>query len=387
MTNSTQNWSNKNNVAHTGVMTDRVLILGGRGRIGSSVALDLASHTQAKITITGRSPETVKGVSLPLGERVQFLVLDLAEVDKLREAIANSDVVIHCAGPFHYRDANVLKICIEQGVNYVDVSDHRSYTSKALNYHEQAAAAGVTAIINTGIFPGVSNSMVRQGVEQFDKPEKIHLSYLVSGSGGAGVTVMRTTFLGLQHQFQAWIDGEWRVVKPYSEREVIDFPPPYGQSGVYWFDMPETFTLPHAFPSVKTVITKFGSVPDFYNHMTWITAHVFPKWLMQKRSTIEFLSYVSHFMTDVTNQFTGIGVAVRSEITGIKNGETAIFCSNLVHENTAVISGHGTGSIAQLLLEGKLKHPGVTPVEEALPTDLFIESMQSRGIKIQHDWL
>lgn len=387
MTNSTENWSNKNNVAHTGVMTDRVLILGGRGRIGSSVALDLASHTQAKITITGRSPETVKGVSLPLGERVQFLVLDLAEVDKLREAIANSDVVIHCAGPFHYRDANVLKICIEQGVNYVDVSDHRSYTSKALNYHEQAAAAGVTAIINTGIFPGVSNSMVRQGVEQFDKPEKIHLSYLVSGSGGAGVTVMRTTFLGLQHQFQAWIDGEWRVVKPYSEREVIDFPPPYGQSGVYWFDMPETFTLPHAFPSVKTVITKFGSVPDFYNHMTWITAHVFPKWLMQKRSTIEFLSYVSHFMTDVTNQFTGIGVAVRSEITGIKNGETAIFCSNLVHENTAVISGHGTGSIAQLLLEGKLKHPGVTPVEEALPTDLFIESMQSRGIKIQHDWL
>lgn len=387
MTNSTENWSNKNNVAHTGVMTDRVLILGGRGRIGSSVALDLASHTQAKITITGRSPETVKGVSLPLGERVEFLVLDLAEVDKLREAIANSDVVIHCAGPFHYRDANVLKICIEQGVNYVDVSDHRSYTSKALNYHEQAAAAGVTAIINTGIFPGVSNSMVRQGVEQFDKPEKIHLTYLVSGSGGAGVTVMRTTFLGLQHQFKAWIDGEWQVVKPYSEREVIEFPPPYGRSGVYWFDMPETFTLPHAFPSVKTVITKFGSVPDFYNHMTWITAHVFPKWLMQKRSTIEFLSYVSHFMTDVTNRFTGIGVAVRSEITGKKNGETAVFCSNLVHENTAVISGHGTGSIAQLLLEGKLKHPGVTPVEEALPTDLFIESMQSRGIKIQHNWL
>src|SRR5689334_5087500 len=101
MTKSTQNWSNKNNVAHAGVMTDRVLILGGRGRIGSSVALDLASHTQAKITITGRSPETVKGVSLPLGERVEFLVLDLAEVDKLREAIANSDVVIHCAGPFH----------------------------------------------------------------------------------------------------------------------------------------------------------------------------------------------------------------------------------------------------------------------------------------------
>jgi saccharopine dehydrogenase-like NADP-dependent oxidoreductase len=367
-------------------MTDRVLILGGRGRIGSSVAQDLATHTQAEITITGRTPESEAVVHSHLGPQVQYLILDLADVDKLREAIANSDLVVHCAGPFHYRDANVLRTCIEQGVNYVDVSDHRSYTSKALNYCDEAAAAGVTAVINTGIFPGISNSMVREGVEQFDQAEKIHLSYLVSGSGGAGVTVMRTTFLGLQHPFPAWIDGKWEVIKPYSQREAIDFPPPYGRTGVYWFDMPETFTLPHAFPEIKTVITKFGSVPDYYNHMTWITAHVFPKWLMQRRATIEFLAHVSHAMTDATNRFTGIGVAVRSQITGQKDGQEAVYCSALVHENTAAASGVGTGTIGQLLLEGKLKKPGVWPVEEALSTDLFEYTMQNRGIKIQRGW-
>ncbi|BAZ28562.1 saccharopine dehydrogenase [Cylindrospermum sp. NIES-4074] len=368
-------------------MTDRVLILGGRGRIGSSVAQDLLTHTQAQITITGRSPETGKAVSLSSGGREQFLVLDLVEVDRLRDAIANSDLVIHCAGPFHYRDTNVLETCIQQGVNYVDVSDHRSYTSKALNYHQQAADAGVTAIINTGIFPGISNSLVRQAIEQFDKAEKIHLSYLVSGSGGAGTTVMRTTFLGLQHPFEAWINGKWQLIKPYTDRETINFPPPYGLSGVYWFDMPETFTLPHAFPSVKTVITKFGSVPDFYNHLTWIAAHIFPKWLMQRYSMIEFLSHVSHFMTDVTNRFSGIGVTVRAEVTGQKNGKTAIYYATVVHENAAVASGYGTGSVAQLLLDGKLKKPGVYPVEEALPTDLFIPVMQNRGIEIIHNWL
>jgi len=35
-------------------MTKRVLILGGRGRIGNSVAEDIAKHTQAEITVTGR---------------------------------------------------------------------------------------------------------------------------------------------------------------------------------------------------------------------------------------------------------------------------------------------------------------------------------------------
>jgi saccharopine dehydrogenase-like NADP-dependent oxidoreductase len=368
-------------------MKNRVLIIGGRGRIGRSVAQDIATYTQAEITITGRSLIARKDVSLPLGDRVEFLMLDLAEVDKLSEAIANCNLVIHCAGPFHYRDTNVLEICIAHGVNYVDVSDHRSYTSKTLNYHEKAAAAGVTAIINSGIFPGISNSMVRQGVEQFEQPEKIHLSYLVSGSGGAGITVMRTTFLGLQYPFEAWIDGKWQVIQPYSNREDVNFPPPYGRSGVYWFDMPETFTLPHTFPSVKTVLTKFGSVPDFYNHLTWIAAHVFPKWLMQRHGAIEFLSHVSHLMTDITNRFSGIGVAVRSEVTGIKNGDTAVYCSTLVHENTAVASGCGAGSIAQLILEGKLNKPGVWPVEEALSTDLFIQAMRSRGIQINHCWL
>lgn len=370
-----------------GVMTDRVLILGGRGRIGSSVAEDIATHTQAQITITGRSPATQKDVILPSGGQVEFLVLDLAEVGKLTDAIANSDLVIHCAGPFHYRNANVLKTCIEQGVNYLDVSDHRSFTSKALKYHEEAQAAGVTAIVNSGIFPGISNSMVRHDVEQLDQAQKIHLSYLVAGSGGAGITVMRTTFLGLQHPFEAWLDGRWQIVKPYSEREVVNFPAPYNKCGVYWFDMPETFTLPDAFPGVKTVITKFGSVPDFYNHLTWIAAHIFPKWLMQRRGMIEFLSHVSHLMTDVTNNFSGIGVAVRSEVTGVKNGEQAVYCSTLVHENTAVASGCGTGSLAQFLLEGKLKKPGVWPVEEALPTDLFMAAIASRGMQINHHWL
>ncbi|NMG08204.1 saccharopine dehydrogenase NADP-binding domain-containing protein [Brasilonema sp. UFV-L1] len=362
-------------------MTERVLILGGRGRIGSSVAQDLLVHTQAQVTITGRTPNYGTG-----DRRLQFLLLDLADVEKLRKAIASTDLVIHCAGPFHYRDTNVLEICIEHGVNYLDVSDHRSYTSKALSYNDAAVSAGITAIINTGIFPGISNSMVRQGVEQFDTPEKIHLSYLVSGSGGAGVTVMRTTFLGLQQPFDAWIDSQWQTVKPYSLRENIDFPSPYGSSGVYWFDMPETFTLPHAFPSVKTVITKFGSVPDFYNHLTWMAAHIFPKQLIQQKGAIEFLAHVSHLMTDVTNRFSGIGVAVRSEITGYKGDKTATFCSTLVHENTALASGCGTGSIAQLLLNGTLKKPGVSPVEEALPTDLFEQTMQSRGIKINSEW-
>lgn len=150
-------------------MTDQVLILGGTGRIGSKVAADLLDHTSAQVTIAGRNLPKGEQKSNSLGDRVRFLGIDLADLDALRDAIAQSNVVVHCAGPFHYRDASVLQLCIAQGVNYVDVSDHPSFTRKALEYRAEATAAGVTAVVNTGIFPGISNSMVRQGVEQLDE--------------------------------------------------------------------------------------------------------------------------------------------------------------------------------------------------------------------------
>jgi saccharopine dehydrogenase-like NADP-dependent oxidoreductase len=272
------------------LMTNQVLILGGSGRIGSKVAEDLIAHTSAEITIAGRNLVTGHAICQQLGDRARFKAIDLTAPSDLRAAISQSDLVVHCAGPFHYRDASVLQICIDEGVNYLDVSDHPSFTRKALAYRANAESADVTAVINTGIFPGISNSMVRRDVEQLDQAEKIHLSYVVAGSGGAGVTVMRTTFLGLQRPFEAWIDGDWKIVKPYSDREVIEFPE-YGKVGVYWFDMPEAFTLPDTFP-VKTVVTKFATVPQFYNYLTWSVAHWWHPKLLQTKAVIEFLSVI-----------------------------------------------------------------------------------------------
>ncbi len=370
------------------VMTQQVLILGGQGRIGRRVAADLVTHTNAKVTVTGRSQRSKP--TLALGSQVQALELELDDRDKLTASIhalqtddrQQRNVVVHCAGPFHHRDGRVLEACIAAGVNYVDVSDHPSYTRTAIAYREAAAAAGITAIVNTGIFPGISNSMVRQSIEQLDTADTVHLSYVVAGSGGAGVTVMRTTFLGLQRPFQAWLKGRWQMVKPYSDREVVEFPPPYGRVGVYWFDVPEAFTIPSAFP-VKTVMTKFGTVPDFYNFLTWSVARWWHPRLLQTRAVIEFLSQVSHFMTDVTDRFSGIGVAIRVEVDGQKDGSPAKSYATLVHKNTAIAAGYGTGSVTELLLVGKLDKPGVWAIEEALSTALFTQAMQSRGVTIE----
>ncbi|MEB3283567.1 MAG: saccharopine dehydrogenase NADP-binding domain-containing protein [Lyngbya sp.] len=365
-------------------MKKRILILGGRGRVGSRVAEDLINFTpEVEILVTGRKASP----TLPLLDpRIQFLELELAEEILLKSTIESVDLVIHCAGPFQYRDATVLKLCIDAGVNYIDVSDNRSFTLKALSLHPLAQEKGITAVINTGIFPGISNSLVRLGVEELDQVETIHLSYVVGGSGGAGITVMRTTFLGLQRPFEVWKAGKWQQVKPYSDREVIAFPAPYGKLGVYWFDMPECYTLAQSF-DVKTVVTKFGTFPDFYNYLTGMVAHQWPPSWLQNTAVIEFLSQVSYAMTTVTDYFSGIGVAVRASAKGYKDQKPVEFCSTLTHKNTAVAAGIGTGSVAQLLLTNQLHKPGVWPIEQALPTDLFKQTLDERQVSIQSEYL
>ncbi len=370
-------------------MTKQVLILGGSGRIGSRVAADLLTHTSAQVTIAGRNPEIgarinralVKEGGATIAKRCQFLSLNLENQVCLQKAIADANLVIHCAGPFHKRNASVLKLCIELGVNYVDVSDHPSFTCKAIALRAKAEAAGITAIVNTGIFPGISNSMVRRDIEQLDQANAVHLSYVVGGSGGAGVTVMRSTFLGLQRSFEAWVNGERQTIQPYSDREVLSFPH-YGRVGVYWFDMPESFTLADTFP-VKTVVTKFGSVPRFYNHLTWGVARLWHPSLLRSNTVIELLSQVSYAMTRISNLWSGVGVAIRSDVIGVKYGQTARCHSTLFHPNAAVAAGIGTGTIAELILSGELRKPGVWAPEQAIPTQLFEAAMQHRGVEIQ----
>ncbi|MGB3612511.1 MAG: saccharopine dehydrogenase NADP-binding domain-containing protein [Elainellaceae cyanobacterium] len=264
----------------------RVLILGGQGRIGSRVAQDIVYHTTAHVVVTQRRKIAATGnaAGLPT-DRATAISLDLADRDALQQAIAQADLVIHCAGPFHHRDGRVLDTCIQQGVNYLDVSDCVPFTQRALARHDAAQAAGVTAIINSGVFPGLSNALVRQCVEAFDgvgdEPSDIFLGYVVGGSGGAGVTVLRTTFLGLLNPFNAWIGGQWQQRWPYRDRQIITFPPPFGAVGVYWYEVPETLTLVNSFP-VQSVVTKFGSAPDLYNRLTGLVARWCPSALLKQ---------------------------------------------------------------------------------------------------------
>ena len=135
-------------------MVQKVLVIGGNGRIGRSVAADVLKYTGAQVTVTGRQDTA----AFEMADRQAYAALDVTNEDGVERAIAQHDLTIHCAGPFRSRNHHVLLSCIAQGKPYLDVADSPDYVNKALTYRQAAQKAGVTAIISTGIFPGISGS-------------------------------------------------------------------------------------------------------------------------------------------------------------------------------------------------------------------------------------
>ncbi|MEL6936994.1 MAG: saccharopine dehydrogenase, partial [Cyanobacteria bacterium J06607_17] len=117
---------------------------------------------------------------------------------------------------------------------------------------------------------------------------------------------------------------------------------------------------------------------DAYNRLTRLMTFLPPSWLRQP-ATVEFLSQVSYAMTQVTDRFSGTGIAIRLVITGHHQGQAATYLATATHPDTAEAVGYGTGSIAQLLLARQLSLPGVWPVEQVLPTSLFEKTLAERG--------
>jgi saccharopine dehydrogenase-like NADP-dependent oxidoreductase len=138
--------------------THDVLVLGG-GMIGSAVAFDLARSGRARVTIADlREPALplVRGRSDIAVRRV-----DLSDPDAVRTLAEGFDVAVGALPSVLGHAA--LRAVIEAGTNVVDIS----FTAEnALVLDGLARERGVTAVVDCGVAPGVSNLMVGRAVAE-----------------------------------------------------------------------------------------------------------------------------------------------------------------------------------------------------------------------------
>jgi lysine 6-dehydrogenase len=145
----------------------RVVVLGA-GMVGAAIARDLADDTGLRVDVADVRPESLERVAERA--RVGKVRADLGNPDALRRLVGGYDLVVG-ALPSAI-GLQTVRTVIEAGRDVVDIS---FMPEDALALDAFARERGVTAIVDCGVAPGLSNMMCGYAASVLEPYERIEI--------------------------------------------------------------------------------------------------------------------------------------------------------------------------------------------------------------------
>jgi len=138
----------------------KVLVLGG-GRIGAAIAKNLS--VDHEVTLSDINTDHLGWLS----DSCQLITTDACDDQALAELVEPFDVVVGALPSLLGFDR--LQALIKQGKNIVDIS---FFAEDALALDQLAKEQGVTALVDFGLAPGISNLYAGHFIERFDQVDE-----------------------------------------------------------------------------------------------------------------------------------------------------------------------------------------------------------------------
>jgi saccharopine dehydrogenase-like NADP-dependent oxidoreductase len=150
----------------------KATVLGG-GMVGSVMAADLSTDPDFDVTIVDLREESLSRAvhrAEAVGGKLSTKQADLSDVGALKAAIADSDIVLGAlASKIGFQS---LRAVIESGKNYADIS---FMPEDSWDLDELAKENGVTAVVDMGVAPGMSNMLSGYGASLLKECQNIEI--------------------------------------------------------------------------------------------------------------------------------------------------------------------------------------------------------------------
>jgi saccharopine dehydrogenase-like NADP-dependent oxidoreductase len=371
----------------------RVAVLGA-GRVGATIALDLARDYHVTVADRDRG-------RLDMLERESGLVVqeaDLADPQHIGEAVARADLVIG-AVPGHMGFTTLTRV-IDAGKNVVDIS---FFAEDGFELDERARRAGVTAVVDCGVAPGLSNLVLGRMNESLD--EVTGFTCYVGG-----LPQERKPPWEYQAPFspidvieeytrpaRLVRDGEVLVLPALSERELLDFDEvgsleAFNTDGLRSLiktmripDMAEkTLRYPGHLEKIITLRDAglFGRSPvrvgDHIVRPIDLTSQVLMEQWLQRAGDRDLT--VMRLIVD--GRESGQTVRRRFDLLDYYDEATAT-------TSMARTTGYTCAVVARLVLEGTYRRPGISPPEFVGASrecyDMVLHQLAARGVRLVGD--
>jgi len=142
-----------------------ILVL-GCGLVGRPIALDLATEESFNVTVSDVNLRNLK--KIPASLPIKKMQKDLSNVDQLKSLLKKADIVVNAVPGF--MGFNTLREIIKSKKNVVDIA---FFPENPFELDELAKQNNVTAVVDCGVAPGMSNLLAGYVNSILDKTETV----------------------------------------------------------------------------------------------------------------------------------------------------------------------------------------------------------------------
>lgn len=358
----------------------KVTVLGGAGDMGSQAVIDLARNEEiSAVRIADFNLERAEALAESLGKKVSAVFVDADAPLSLKDAIAESDAVLSCIGPFYKYEVKCAQACLEAGIPYVSLCDDFDAAEEIFRLHEQAVAKNVTLLTGCGWTPGLSNMLARKGIEQMDEAKEVHITWSGDADDSEGLAVIKHTYHIFTGTIKTFKDGVLCEIPAGSGKKQVEFLPPIGNVYAYNLGHPEPVTLPKFFPSLRAVTLRGVLTPTWLNPLAKLLVKLKLTATPEKKDKIANWTKKIMKMLKTTR---GLKISgLRVDVLGVKDGKN-VQHTFLVVDKMKRMTGLPAAVAAYFLASKKITQAGVFAPEGCMPVDDFLEELKKRNIKI-----
>jgi len=171
----------------------RIVVLGATGFTGRLVAEYLARTVGASLpwAIAGRSPSKLEEVRRALVAidpdcaKVGVVQADVGDPASLERLAASTSVLLTTVGPYARHGLPVVRACVEQGTDYVDITGEPAFVKETIERYDEAAKAKGLRIVSCCGFDSIPHDLgVLYTVLQLPEGEPVSIEGMVRAKGG-----------------------------------------------------------------------------------------------------------------------------------------------------------------------------------------------------------
>jgi saccharopine dehydrogenase (NAD+, L-lysine-forming) len=362
-----------------------ILILGGTGYTGKSLARHLLEQSKADIILAARNLEKAQAFADQLNgefkeKRVTAIRADAADAASLKAAFTGATLVL-VAAPTTAHAETVIHTALEAGADYLDVQISAKKFALLQSLAPEIKRAGRCFITEAGFHPGLPSALVRYAATQLDVIESaITAGYLNMGGMNLPYTEAVDELVDMFKEFQAQVykNGGWTKASSFELRK-FDFGGDIGRKNCYSMFFEELGPLPEMFPSLKEVgfyISESHWVVDWFIYpLAFLGLKLAPRRGVRPIGRLLWWGMQNFYKKPYR-------VELQVQAAGLKNGRQARVRASVAHPDGYELTAIPVVAALLQYLDGSARRPGLWMMGHLAEPARLMRDMEKMGVKV-----